>query len=134
MSNTNFEDRKASAENTALWMMAEIHRAQNDAKDKTSIVNTADLIEVLSYVASIKERSRIEYAGKPLGFCRPHELRQMLNRDITRMLVISKKTRRFNTLVSFTEIGIDTWSEEAQNMPKDSDGIPLGKPLPELEC
>lgn len=134
MTSKTFEDRKASAENTALWMMAEIHRSQNDANDKTSTVNTADLIEVLSYVASIKERSRIEYAGKPLGYCRPHELRQMLNRDITRMLVISKKTRRFNTLVSFTEIGIDTWSEEAQNMPKDEDGIPLGKPLPELEC
>lgn len=130
MSKTNFEERKASAENTALWMMAEIHRAQNDPNDKTTVVNTKDLVEILNYVASIKECSRIEYAGKPLGYCRPHELRQMLNREISRMLVISKKTRRFNTLVSFTDIGVDTWSEEAQNMPRDEDGIPLGKPLP----
>lgn len=104
MTKKTFEERKASAENTALWMMADVHRAMGTGA-KTLTVKIDDLVEVASYIASIKERVRMEYAGKPVGYCRPDQLLKMLSKEITSMFIVTKKTKRFNTLLSFTEVG-----------------------------
>lgn len=104
MTRKNYDAKKASAENTALWIMADVHRAQAEGA-KTVTVKIEDLSEVMSYVASIKVREQIEFAGKPLGFCRPSDLHDLLNRKCRRMFIVAKKDRQFNTQVSFTEVG-----------------------------
>lgn len=104
MTRKNYDAKKENAENTAIWIMADVHRAIA-AGSKTVTAKVEDLAEVMNYVASIKAREKIEFAGKPLGFCRASDLHDFLNRNTSRMFIIAKKDRRFNTLVSFNEVG-----------------------------
>ena len=104
MSRKTFEDRKLSAENTALWMMADVHRSAGDGS-KTATVKVSDLVEVLSYIASIKNREKVEFQGKLLGYCRPNELRKLLNHECGGIWIGCRRGTQRNTPVFFTDIG-----------------------------
>jgi len=123
-SEDRFLERKASAENTALWMKADLHRKFDDgAKEVT--VNLKDLFEILAYVDSVKARAKMEYEGKRLGFCRPDEMRRLMDGDVSKILVVARKSSTYCTGVSYLEMPpknpIDVGADIAENGPQDGE-------------
>lgn len=99
----DFDERKRSAEDTALWMKADVHKAQEVGASEIT-VKMKDLIEVLSYVDSIKARDKIEYQGKHLGFCKPEDMRLLLNHEKGGITIVAKRGEKFCCEVSFLEL------------------------------
>jgi len=98
-----FETRKASAEETARWMVPTCDKAR-ESGSPTVTVPLKDLVEVLSYVEAVHYRNKVEFGGKHLGYCEPDAMRAMLSREKTSISCISKKTDRFCVAVSFLEL------------------------------
>ena len=98
-----FAARKAAAEETAMWLRAECDKARNNGM-KDVLVSCRDLYEVLSYVEAVKHRDQIEFAGKPLGYCRPEDMRLLLSATVSGISVRARKGVNFNTQIYFLEL------------------------------
>lgn len=96
----DFLDRKRSAEDTALWIMADVHKAQSAGQDFVN-VKAKDLVEVLSYISALKHRDSVEYAGKHLGYARPDDMLRLKQQKIRGLIVMVKKGEKYNMPVSF---------------------------------
>lgn len=124
MKKQDFLERKASAENTALWMKADLHKHAEEGAKKVT-VNLKDLLEILAYVDSVKSRVKMEYEGKRLGFCRPDDMRKLMNKEVTRIMLVVRSSESFNTAVSYLDLPpkkpIDVGADIAENGPQDGE-------------
>lgn len=99
----NLETRKASAEETARWMLPEVQRAAGQGFDEVTL-KVRDVTELLAYVEAVAHRDKVEFGGKLLGYAQPKAMRDMLSRKRNQIDVMAYPSRIFCTAVSFTEL------------------------------
>lgn len=88
---------------TTNYLKAQLHRAQNQ-DEKTVVVSTLDLAEILQQIESAIGRERVEFAGQHFGWCRPNDVRSMCNGTRFYITVRRKKNDDYNTSVCFASL------------------------------
>lgn len=96
-----FAAREAQAKESMIWMRANADRARSTG-ERDVIVNAQDLLDLCAYVESFHHREHIQFAGKRLGFCNPHDMRRLLSHDIACCMIRSARGSKYNTEVCFT--------------------------------
>lgn len=99
----DFEVRKASAMETARWMLSSVHRAI-DQGSPTVQVQVKDLQEVLAFIEASAYREKVEFSGKRLGFSCPEMIRDLLTRNRASSPVLFKKSKKYCVEVFYVEL------------------------------
>ena len=99
----HFETRKASAEETARWMLPEVQRAEGRGFDEVPL-KVRDIKELLSYIEAVSYRERVEFSGKRLGYANPQAMRDLLSRKVDKIEVFAIQSKLACTLASYTEL------------------------------
>lgn len=99
----HFETRKASAEETARWMLPEVQRAAGQGFDDV-MLKVRDVTELLAYVEAVAHRDKVEFGGKLLGYAQPKAMREMLSRKRNQIDVMAYPSKIFSAQVSFTDL------------------------------
>lgn len=99
----DFEARKASAMETARWLLPELHRAIDRGLDKVEL-SVKDVKEVLAYLEATDQREKVEFAGKHLGFADPEMMRSLMTRDRASAPVLFKKTPKYCIEVFYVDL------------------------------
>lgn len=113
----DFESRKASAMETARWLLPDVQRAEGRG-DQTVELKIQDIKEVIAYLESSAHRERIEFAGRHLGFIQSSTVREYLSRKRGSTLVLPRAGRRFDLEVFYLELPPLSATEEVS--PDDS--------------
>lgn len=85
------------------YLRADLHRAQHNGVTMME-VSTLDVAELVAKLEKLEKRGAIEFGGKPLGFCKGHKMRAMLNGSRSFITISRFKNENFDTPVSFTEL------------------------------
>ncbi|MCY1407695.1 hypothetical protein D9M71_230030 [compost metagenome] len=99
----DFDQREASARETAKWLLPNVHRAEQNM-EREMMVPVRDMKELLSYIDAAQYKEKVEFQGKRLGFCDPDEARDLLTRKEASLRVLFKQTNRYCVEVSFREL------------------------------
>lgn len=99
----HFDTRKASAEETARWILPEVQRAEGRGFDEVSI-KVRDMKELLSYIEAVSYRARVEFSGKRLGYANPQAMRDLLSRKVDKIEVHAIQSEQACTLASYTDL------------------------------
>lgn len=99
----HFDTRKASAEETARWLLPEVQRAEGQGFDEVSI-KVRDMKELLSYIEAVAYRERVEFAGKRLGYASPQDMRDLLSRKVDKIEVFAVHSKHACVMTSFTDL------------------------------
>lgn len=99
----DFETRKASAMETARWLLPEIHRAIERGYDKVEL-SVRDVKEVLAFLEASAQREKVQFAGKRLGFADPEMMRDLMSRRRASSPVLFKQTPRYCVEVFYVEL------------------------------
>lgn len=103
----DFETRKASAMETARWLLPELHRAIDRGLDKVEL-SVKDVKEVLAYLEASAQREKVEFAGKHLGFADPEMMRSLMTRTRASAPVLFKKTPKYCLEVFYVDLPPNT--------------------------
>lgn len=99
----DFEVRKASAMETARWLLPEIHRAIERGLETVEL-SVRDVKEVLAYLEADAQREKVAFSGKHLGYADPEMMRDLMSRRRASSPVLFKKTPRYCVEVFFLEL------------------------------
>lgn len=99
----HFDTRKASAEETARWLLPEVQRAQAQGDDMVQL-KIRDVQELLSYVEAVAHREKVEFAGKRLGYAQPQAMRDLMSCKRNSIDVLRYPSKTFCVEVSFVEL------------------------------
>jgi len=99
----DFEARKASAMETARWLLPEVHRAIEFGFDKVEL-SVRDVKEVLAFLEASAQREKVEFAGRRLGFADPEMMRDLMSRRRASSPVLFKKTQRYCLEVFYLDL------------------------------
>lgn len=90
----DFEARKASAMETARWLLPEVQRAF-DHGHETVELKVSDIKEIMAYLEASEQREKVEFAGKHLGYASPDMMRALMTRTQASAPVLFKKTPKY---------------------------------------
>jgi len=96
----DFEKRKASAMETARWLLPVLHRAIDFGQERVD-VSVKDLKEVLSYLEATEYREKVEFAGLHLGYADPMMVRDLLTRQRASIPTLFKTSPRYSLEVFY---------------------------------
>lgn len=99
----DFETRKASAMETARWLLPTLHRAI-DFGQQVVDVPVKDLQEILAYLEAAAHREKVKFSGKHLGYADPAMMRDLLTRNRASAPVLFKKSPRYSLEVFYLEL------------------------------
>lgn len=99
----HFDTRKASAEETARWMLPEVQRAEGQGFDTVQL-RVRDVQELLSYVEAVAHREKVEFRGKRLGYAQPQAMRDLMSCKRNSIDVLRYPSKTFPVEVYFVEI------------------------------
>jgi len=96
-------ERKAKAVEASYWVQSQVAQAYGEGRDEV-LVKTSDLRDLLAFVMSHEARDKIEFEGKPLGFARPEDMRNMLAGRIQGICVKKVRGSQFNCAVTYVQL------------------------------
>lgn len=99
----HFDTRKASAEETARWMLPDVQRAENQGFQDVT-VRIADVKELLAYVEAVSNREKVEFRGKRLGYAQAQAMRDLMSCKRNSIDVLRYPSKKFCVEVSFVEL------------------------------
>lgn len=112
-----FAMREAKASEAMAWLRANADRAVTEGSKEVS-VSAQDLLDICSYVESLKAREKIAFAGKPLGYCHHQDIRDLLSHRSKGISIRASKGPKFAIRVYFT-------AELPPHIELDDDQIPM---------
>lgn len=98
-----FDNRKASAEETARWLVPACHKAR-DAGSPTVTVPLKDLTEILAYVEAMTHRQKVEFSGKRLGYAQAQAMRDLMSCKRNSIDVLRYPSNTFPVEVFYIEL------------------------------
>jgi hypothetical protein len=99
----DYDARKASAMETARWLLPELHRAIDRGLEVVEL-SVRDVKEVLAYMEATAQREKVQFSGKHLGFADPEMMRDLMTRNRASAPVLFKKTGRYCVEIFYLEL------------------------------